>query len=376
MIVLGILGIVIVLSTLWDGFETIVMTRSVSRNWRLSRIFYNLIRGPYYKLTSKVGTERWRNAMLMIYPPLSLIVLFSLWGGFIIFGFALINYGFAVEHSSGALDPFSAWYYSGVTFLTLGFGDIAPVGTFGRVLAVMEAATGLVFLASVISYLPVMYGVVQRREYAIVLLDSKAGSDPAGFELIRRHAAAGTMHMLPALLEKYEQWGAEMLEAYLSYPTIAFYRSQHDTQSWIKTSTAILDACALIETCYGVDDERAKQLKFQARATFASLRHVIVDLAYIIKMPPTEDCTFRLSQENFKLGIDELNASAPGFTENYDALMRLRHLYEPYCVALGQGLLMDLPKWRHATHEPDNWEVAAWDGAQHVNETNQIGAGR
>lgn len=355
----------IVVSTLWDGFETIVMTRSVSRNWRLSRIFYFLIRGPYYKLASKVRVERWRNALLMIYPPLSLIVLFSLWGGFIIFGFALINYGFAVEHTSGALDPFSAWYYSGVTFLTLGFGDIAPLGTLGRILAVAEAATGLVFLASVISYLPVMYGVVQKREYAIILLDSKAGSNPSGFELLRRHAEAGTLHMLSALLEKYEQWGAEMLEAYLSYPTIAFYRSQHDSQNWILTSTAIMDACALIEACYVADDELSRQLKFQARATFAALRHVIVDLAYIIKMPPMDDCAFRLTAEDFELIIADLKGFSPRFSGKFESLCGIRNMYEPYCVALGDGLLMDLPKWRHAERQRDNWEVAAWDGARH-----------
>jgi len=38
-LVIGILGILIVLSTTWDGFETIVMTRSVSRNWRLAGFF-------------------------------------------------------------------------------------------------------------------------------------------------------------------------------------------------------------------------------------------------------------------------------------------------------------------------------------------------
>ena len=366
MFMLGLLGIGIVLTTLWDGFETIVMTRSVSRSLRLSRIFYRLIRGPYYKLAAKVKRERWRNSLLMVYPPLSLIVLFSLWGGFIILGFALVNYGFDAQHSSGSLDPFSAWYYSGVTFLTLGFGDIAPVGVFSRILAVAEAATGLVFLASVISYLPVMYGVVQKREYPIVLLDSKAGSDPSGFELLRRYAEAGTLHMLPDFLEKYENWGAEMLEAYLSYPTIAFYRSQHDTQNWIKTSVAIMDACALIEACYFSDDDQSRHLKFQARATFASLRHVVVDLAYIIRMPPKEDCSYRLSHEDFQAIISELSGLSPRFSGEFESLCSIRSLYEPYCVALGEGLLMDLPKWLHVVRQRDNWEVAAWDGAKHV----------
>ena len=308
----------------------------------------------------------------MVYAPLSLIVLFILWGGFVIVGFALINYGFRVPHSSGELDLFSAWYYSWVTFLTLGFGDIAPITSFGRVLAVLEAATGLVFLASVITYLPVMYGVVQKREYPIVLLDTKAGSDPTGFELLRRHAEAGAMGSLAPFLEKYEQWAAEMLEAYLSYPIIAMYRSQHDSQNWVKTATAIMDACTLIEACYSDDDNQAKQLKFQAKATFAMLRHVIVDLAYVIKMPPTENCSFRLRKGEFDHMMSELRKLGLPMSGSYDMLCEARSLYEPYCVALSEGLMMDLPKWMHDTRERDNWEVAAWDGAQHSN--NGVGS--
>lgn len=343
------------------------MTRSVSRDWRLSRIFSYLARRSYFRFAAKIGMERWKNALLMIYAPLSLIILFLLWGGLIILGFALINYGFAIPHSTGEFDLFSAWYYSGVTFLTLGFGDIAPTTPLGRVFAVAEAGTGLVFLASVITYLPVMYGAVQKREYPIILLDTKAGSDPTGFELLRRHAEAGAMGALPGLLEKYEQWGAEMLEAYLSYPIISIYRSQHDSQNWIKTATAIMDACTLIEACYDSKDEASKLLKFQAKATFAMLRHVIVDLAYVIKMPPSEDCSFRLKESDFKVMLAELQSLGLPMAGSYESLCDAREMYEPYCVALGIGLMMDLPLWRHPTHELDNWEVAAWDGSRHNN---------
>jgi len=343
------------------------MTRSVSRDWRLSRVFYYLARNSYYSYTAKVKNDRWRNAMLMIYAPLSLIILFLLWGGFVVLGFALINYGFSIPHTTGDLSFIAAWYYSGVTFLTLGFGDIAPIGTWGRIFAVGEAATGLVFLASVITYLPVMYGAVQKREYPIVLLDTKAGSDPTGFELLRRHAEAGAISALPAFLEKYEQWAAEMLEAYLSYPIISFFRSQHDSQNWLKTSTAIMDACTLIEACYEANDETSKRLRFQAKATFAMLRHVIVDLAYVIKMPPSDDCSSRLNEQDFNAMIGELRSLGLPMSGSYGSLCDAREMYEPYCVALGAGLLMDLPEWTHKTHEPDNWEVAAWDGARHNN---------
>lgn len=359
------------MSALWDGFETIVMTRSVSRNWRLSRIFYAIASKTYFGYAAKVKKDRGRNALLMIYAPLSIIILFTLWGGFIILGFALIGYGFSIPHTTGTLDPISAWYYSGVTFLTLGYGDIAPSDHFGRILAVVEAATGFVFLASVISYLPVMYAAVQKREYPIILLDTKAGSEPTAFELLRRHSVAEAMGPLIGLLEKYEQWGAEMLESYLSYPIVAFYRSQHDSQNWLKTATAVMDACTLIESCYPPVDDEAKRLRFQARATFAMLRHVIVDLAYVVKMPPAEDCIHRLEKAEFLRIVQELKDAGLVLTGKYESLCDAREMYEPYCVGLSAGLLMDLPKWIPATHEKDNWEVAAWDGAIHVNRAAQ-----
>jgi len=111
----------------------------------------------------------------------------------------------------GCLGSFFAWYYSGVTFLTLGFGDIAPVDTAGRIWRSSRRAQALFSLpASSRSFRHVR--CCAKARIPIVLLDSKAGSNPTGFDLLLRHATAGTMHILPAFLEKYEQWGAEMLE--------------------------------------------------------------------------------------------------------------------------------------------------------------------
>jgi len=211
------------------------MTRSVSRNWRLSRIFYFVIRNSYYKSAAKVKNERWRNSLLMIYAPLSLIVLFLLWGGFIIFGFGCINYGFSIPHSKGALDPFFGLVLQRRHILDSCFGDIAPVDTAGRILAVIEACTGLIFPCQ--RHL-VPSGHVRccaKARIPIVLLDSKAGSNPTGLtSFCGMRQRREQWHILPAFLEKYEQWGAEMLEAYLSYPAISFYRSQHDSRTGLR----------------------------------------------------------------------------------------------------------------------------------------------
>lgn len=353
------------LAILWDGFETMVMTRSVTQTLRLTRILYRFTRPPYFNLVRKIQNRRLKHTLLLVYAPASLLLLIVIWAAFIILGFAMINFGFGFRHGSGLFSFGEAFYYSGVTFLTLGYGDLAPTSTIGRAFAILEAGSGFIFLAGVIGYLPVIYGSVQKREIPITMLDSKASSNPTGFELIRRHAAAGAMSSLPACLERYEQWGAEMLESYLNYPISAFYRSQHDDQNWVKTATAIMDACTIIRTSFKPETEQNRILIFQAGATFAALRHTVVDLAYVIWMAPTIECSKRLDPADYEWMINELSNLGLSVELNWQEMMEMRSLYEPYAVSLGHGLIMEIPEWRRKLIEPDNWQIAAWDGGRH-----------
>jgi hypothetical protein len=48
------------------------------------------------------------------------------------------------------------------------------------------------------------------------------------------------------VLHEWEHWAAELLETHLSYPMLAYFRSQHSNESWIAALTTILDASALL----------------------------------------------------------------------------------------------------------------------------------
>lgn len=58
------------------------------------------------------------------------------------------------------LDGFSAFYFSFITLCTVGYGDISPVSKVARMLAVMEAITGLFYMAVLISRLVSVYSTV------------------------------------------------------------------------------------------------------------------------------------------------------------------------------------------------------------------------
>ena len=129
-----------------------------------------------------------------------------------------------------------------------------------------EAGMGFGFLAAVISYLPaILYQAFSGREVSISLLDARAGSPPTAGELLRRHG--NDMRELGQLLYDWEHWSAELLATHLSYPVLAYFRSQHTNQSWLAALTAILDTCALIIA--GVNDGPTRQ----AQLTFAMARH-------------------------------------------------------------------------------------------------------
>ena len=138
---------------------------------------------------------------------------------------------------------------SGTNFFTLGLGDVTPTTTSARVLTTVEAGMGFGFLALVIGYLPVLSQAFSRRESAIALLDARAGSPPTAAELLRRRG--GRRPSPGRLLNDWERWSAEVLESHISFPVLAFYRSQHDNQSWVAALTTVLDTCALVIT--GVD---------------------------------------------------------------------------------------------------------------------------
>src|SRR5262249_45862376 len=133
-------------------------------------------------------------------------------------------------------------------------------------------------------YLPVLSQAFSRREATISLLDARAGSPPTAFELLRRHAGAGTHELdaLEELLHDWERWSAELMESHLSYPVLAYFRSQHDNQSWIGSLTVILDVCAL--TMSGLSG----MCQYQARMTFAIARHALVDLSQVFGRAPDQ----------------------------------------------------------------------------------------
>ena len=354
-----IFGIVLILLVALDAFETIILPRRVARRFRLVRLITFVIQLGWKSLGYVTRAGARRESILSYLGPLSLLALFGFWAVLFVFGFALLLWGLALPlNAPDKVISFTTYLYlSGTTFFTLGLGDITPLPGVARLLVVSEVALGFIFLALVISYVPVIYQAFSRRELRISLLDSRAGSPATAAELLRRNHAGKNVEELRLLLRDWEVWCADILESHLSYPILAYYRSQHDQQSWVEALTVILDTSALILTGIdGLADE-------PARFTFAMARHAVVDLALVIGIPPTTGVN-RLSSAEFAHLRDVLAASGIHLREGTateQKLAALRETYEPFVSALADRMLVSLPPWIPPENTLDDWQTTAWD---------------
>ena len=67
--------------------------------------------------------------------------------------------------AAGPLQDFDAYYFSFITLSTVGYGDITPISHGARTLAMMEAMTGTLFVAVLISRLVAMYSSERIDSY-------------------------------------------------------------------------------------------------------------------------------------------------------------------------------------------------------------------
>ena len=367
--IFAILGIILVVAAVWDGIETLVLPRTVDRRVSITTIYYRLCWGFVRGIARRLRNHSLQQRILSAYSPLSLLILIAFWALLIVFGYALIFYGFRVPFTNGVLPSFPQLLYaSGVTFFTLGYGDLTPITGAGHTIAVLEAANGFGFLGLLIGFVPVLYGTFSRREACILLLDSRAGSEPTAFEIIRRHSESDAWPELIQLLKSWEEMAASLLESYISFPVLAYYRSQHLDQSWLRAMTTIMDTCALIESAYDADGPHAKSLRFQARNTFAMGRHLLVDISYILGASPDPNLPSRLAEADsipMRARLREFGAPLRTCLESEDHFSRVRREYEPFSQALADEILLELSPWFPDHEKPDNWQISAWDGASH-----------
>lgn len=262
-IAVGILGALLIALMLAEFFVAFLLPRRVKRDPRIAQGIYRAVWIPWRALARRLRPVS-ADTLLGFFGPFALLLELMVWTLGLMLGYACVQWA-----GGGSFDV----AFSAGTFLSASFN---PQGTWHRAVGLLEAATGVGVLFIVIGYLPSVYTAFSRREIAVSRLAARAGSPPSAGALLARASDHGSWVELDRYLHDAEEWAAEMMETHLSYPLLAYYRSQHLGQNWLAALTTIVDTSAVLLAALEDGSEEARA----AEVTFAIGRHALADLAH------------------------------------------------------------------------------------------------
>lgn len=267
-----VLGACLVLIAAADLVNTLVSTTTSHHAWWPSRwvgrATFVLIRSIARRLPAdSPGRER----LLSVFGPLLVIELLFMWAFLQITGFALIWWGFGEVPAIGGFGD--AWYYSGVVYFTVGFGEIVPTDVVPRAGALFEAFFGVITIALVVGYLPSLYAAYSDRERQLMTLDAGTSERITPSALIMAWAPDADPKKIDAQFEGWEMWAAGVLDTHSTVPLLALFRSHDRQQNWVTALGLLCDAAIQAQVINGATDGHAYWFLRRAEAIFREMTH-------------------------------------------------------------------------------------------------------
>ena len=338
-----LLGAILVLTTLIDAFEVVLLPRPVRRRVRLNRYFFECSWRVWARCADLWPAGRGREDFIGVFGPLSMVMLFAVWGASLILGYGLMQWALQrlVPHA-GADALIDLIIISGDAFFTLGYGDNVPHHPLSRMLVIVEAGTGFGFIALTIGYLPVLYQHFTRRDFQLIEFGARAGSPPTAATLLGWHSH-DSPEALDRWLRDWEIWASDLIESHAVYPMLAYYRSQHEGHSWLGSLAVVLDLCTLLIA--GAKDGPAHQ----AAATFLALRRILDEASDALRVAPADKVSERgMDAQALRRLAPTIRTMLPKWSDDdaaVDAIRQLRSTYEPRLEGLAAYLLLPVPDW-------------------------------
>lgn len=294
------LGALILLATLYDVFQSVVMPRPAVGRLRVSPELISQSWRAWRGVAQRPRKLQTREAALAAFAPFMIVALLVLWGFLLILGYALV---FSGLHSGLQPQPASfgeTLYFSTGRMLAFGVDGVQAVSTATSVLTGLEAASGFGLFALVISLLFALFNAFQRREAAVVALDALAGAPPSAIQLLETcaHDTSGTQ--LTKTFDEWRVWSVDVLESHLSYPLLLYFRSSHDNEAWPNSFGAVMDAALFVITT--IKDGPV----LQARLLYKVGAHLVEDMRGYYRRLYSGEPVVGIEQEEFLEACDRL----------------------------------------------------------------------
>ena len=343
-------GTVCVYLVVRDVFQAVVVPRWGSNAYRLSPILVIRLWPLWKRKAEKIEDQETREDFLGTFAPFVLMAMLVMWLTSLTFSYGLLDYALDGQIQPPPGDFGSALYTAGSSLLTMGVGNSEAVGTLARITALAAGATGLAVFALVISMLFTLYTAFERREIMVLSLDGRAGSPPSGLALLEIYSELDLLDNLPSLFYDWEKWSAEVLQSHIAYPLLAYFRSSHESESWIAAMGAVLDAATLLLTTVDPCDHCGKKPIGSAHLMYKLGCHTVIDLSHFFGIRMDENPNAGPGVERMEWEIARKKLAKCGFSlkpeaEAWDLFQRKRTVYA--------ASLNELAK--HFTTPPAQW---------------------
>lgn len=260
-------GAFLILAALADLVNTLVSTSTSPARWWPSRLIGRSLFVALRALARRLPeSSALRERMLAAFAPVLVIVLLAVWVALQVTGFALVWWSL---HDMPTIANFGdAWYYSGVVYFTVGFGEIVPTGTLPRAGAILEAFLGVITMALVVGYLPTLYAAYSERERQLMTLDAGGAERITPTALVKAWAPDADPAKIDAQFQQWEQWAAGILETHSTVPLLVLFRSHDRRQNWVTALGLLCDAALHAQIIMGATDGNAFWFLRRAEAIF------------------------------------------------------------------------------------------------------------
>ena len=119
-------GIIVLALTEYDIFQSIVLPRPSVRKVQLARPLVRSLWVVWRWVAQRSSRVDKSEGRMAVFGPVALILLVLIWATALVFGYAMVLYGFRDEFRPLLLDFPDAFYVSATTLVPLAYGDLVP----------------------------------------------------------------------------------------------------------------------------------------------------------------------------------------------------------------------------------------------------------
>lgn len=177
-----------------------------------------------------------------------------------------------------------AFYFSGVTLLTLGYGDIVPRTWPMRLVALGEAASGFGVISLAVTYLITVYGALERKRAVALSVyhQAREGADVARF--VTHHFSGGEFRGLSDVMRMAARDLQGLLEAHLEHPVIHYFHPVEVHKGVPRILFIVLETAAVLRACVAAGESAPKVEAPDRQTLESSARYLLNTLCEALRL--------------------------------------------------------------------------------------------